>query len=332
VCGGGLSFSGTPASNASEVETQQADSQSSDSPNSASLDVSSVPNADEEITDITVGYTASANCTLAGYSGESCSSDGDVTVSLGSQSGSASASVGSDGSDSGGGTISNSGEETSINVDSSASASAEKGQDNDSKATANGGAGVSSVSVEVCEDSNNDPTANDDSVSMKECTKSAAIDVLDNNTDDDGDNIEIKSVENYPPNGIANVDNGKIVYTPDDNTDTSFSYTIKDGNGGEDTGQVDVSFSSCQGSISVQVEDQSGNPVSVDNVDINFAGNSSCPSESNTSGYTCTVDLSDTCENGSYSISDSDYNVAGRDKNEGGDTGISSKTNTCLGY
>jgi len=180
-------------------------------------------------------------------------------------------------------------------------------------------------------DSNTDPTANNDSVSMKECTKSATIDVLDNDTDDDGDNIEIKSVED-PSNGTAYADNGKIVYTPDNNNGNKFSYTIKDGNGGEDTAQVDVSFSSCQGSISVQVEDQSGNPVSVDNVDINFAGNSSCPSESNTSGYTCTVDLSDTCENGSYSISDSDYNVVGRGKSEEGDTGISSKTETCLGY
>jgi hypothetical protein len=70
VCGGELSWNGTPSSEASDVETQQADSQSSDSPNSASLDVSSVPNDNEEITDITVGYSASASCTLGGYSDE----------------------------------------------------------------------------------------------------------------------------------------------------------------------------------------------------------------------------------------------------------------------
>ena len=275
VCGGDLSFSGSPSSNASEVETQQAESQSSDSPNSASLDVSSVPNADEEITDITVGYTASANCTLGGYPGESCSGEGDVTVSLGSQSESASASVSNDGSDSGGGTISNSGEETSINVDSSASASADKGSDNDSKATANGGAGVSSVSVEVCEDSNNDPTATNDPVSMKECTDSVTIDVLENDTDDDGDNIEIKSVENYPTNGTAFEDNGEIVYTPDtpDNSkDNEFSYTITDGNGGTGSAKVDVSFSSCQGSITVEIEDTNGNSVSAESIEVEYDG------------------------------------------------------------
>jgi len=330
VCGGGLSFSGTPASNASEVETQQADSQSSDSPNSASLDVSSVPNADEEITDITIGYTASANCTLAGYSGESCSSDGDVTVSLGSQSESASASVSNDGSDSGGGTISNSGEETSINVDSSASASAEKGSDNDSKATANGGAGVSSVSVEVCED-NNPPTANDDSVSMKECTKSATIDVLDNDTDDDGDSLEIKSVGS-PSNGTAYEDNGEIVYTPDNNNGNKFSYTIKDGNGGEDTGQVDVSFSSCQGSISVQVEDQSGNPVNMDTIDITYDGDS-CASDSDTNQLTCSPELQDSGAVGTYSVSDSDYDVVDRKKDtDAPDSFPNDPTRTELGF
>jgi hypothetical protein len=121
-------------------------------------------------------------------------------------------------------------------------------------------------------DSNTDPTAKNDPVSMKECTKSATIDVLDNDTDDDGDNIEIKSVDNYPSNGIANVDNGKIVYTPDDNTDTSFSYTIKDGNGGEGTGQVDVSFSSCQGSITVEIEDTNGNSKSADSIQVEYDG------------------------------------------------------------
>jgi len=116
------------------------------------------------------------------------------------------------------------------------------------------------------------PTADNDSVSMKECTKSATIDVLENDTDDDGDSIEIKSVENYPTNGIANVDSGKIVYTPDNNNDTSFSYTIKDGNGGEDTAQVDVSFSSCQGSITVEVEDTNGNSKSADSIQVEYDG------------------------------------------------------------
>jgi len=120
-------------------------------------------------------------------------------------------------------------------------------------------------------DSNTDPTANNDQVSMKECTDSVTIDVLKNDTDD-GDNIEIKSVKNYPPNGIANVDNGKIVYTPDDNTYTRFSYTIKDGNGGTGSAKVDVSFSSCQGSITVEIEDTNGNSKSADSIQVEYDG------------------------------------------------------------
>jgi len=181
-------------------------------------------------------------------------------------------------------------------------------------------------------DSNTDPTANNDSVSMKECTKSATIDVLKNDTDPDGDSPEIKSVENYPPNGIANVDNGKIVYTPDDNTDTSFSYTIKDGNGGEGTGQVDVSFSSCQGSISVQVEDQNGNPVNMDSIDITYEGDN-CPSGSDTSQLTCSPELQDSGAVGTYSVSDPDYDVVDRKKyTDAPDNHQGDPTKTELGF
>ena len=159
---------------------------------------------------------------------------------------------------------------------------------------------------------NSSPNASDDPVSMKECTDSVTIDVLNNDNDDDGDSLEIKSVES-PSNGTAYEDNGKIVYTPDDNTDNSFSYTIQDGNGGEDTAQVDMSFSSCKGSISVQVEDQSGNPVNLDNIDITY-DDGNCASDSDTSQLSCSPVLQDDGAIGTYSVSDPDYNIVDRRK------------------
>jgi len=210
---------------------------------------------------------------------------------------------------------------------------------------------VDDIQLQVCGDGGGDddlikpPIADDDSASVDLCTaKSFTLNVLGNDKDPDDENLRIDSVGNPSGGGTASgVDtdgdglDDAISYTPSSGPSTvKFDYTVSDGGDGTDTATVTVDVNgtkgSCQGSITVQVEDQNGNPVSVDNVDINFAGNSSCPSESNTSGYTCTVDLSDTCENGSYSISDSDYDVVGRDKAEDGDTGISSKTETCLGY
>jgi len=195
--------------------------------------------------------------------------------------------------------------------------------------------------VTVTRDANTAPIADNDSASIDLCsTDGIIINVLDNDDDPDNDPLSIDSVES-PANGTTVIvdDNGtdKISYTPSSGPDTvTFDYTASDGNGGTDTATVTVAVNgttgSCEGSITVQVEDQSGNPVSVDNVDINFDGDSSCPSESNTSGYTCTVDLSDTCENGSYSISDSDYDVARRDKQTSGDDNTNSPIQTQLCY
>jgi len=189
------------------------------------------------------------------------------------------------------------------------------------------------------------PIADDDSASVDLCTaKSFTLDVLDNDKDPDDENLRIDSVGNPSGGGTASgVDtdgdglDDAVSYTPSSGpSNVNFDYTVSDGGDGTDTATTTVDVNgtkgSCTGSISVQVEDQNGNPVSVDNVDINFSGNSSCPSESNTSGYTCTVDLSDTCKNGSYSISDSDYNVVEQDKQTSGDDNTNSPTQTQLCY
>ena len=70
------------------------------------------------------------------------------------------------------------------------------------------------------------------------------IDVLDNDSDDDGDTLEISEVT-QPENGFVAIDtNGtdSIEYTPDDTfvgVDT-FTYTMHDGNGGSDSATVSV--------------------------------------------------------------------------------------------
>ncbi|MBN2136784.1 MAG: tandem-95 repeat protein [Sedimentisphaerales bacterium] len=89
---------------------------------------------------------------------------------------------------------------------------------------------------------NDDPVANDDSVTTDEDTP-VAIPVLANDTDTDGDSLSVESVT-QPANGTANVDGNDIVYTPNANFngDDSFGYTVGDGNGGSASGTVNITI------------------------------------------------------------------------------------------
>jgi len=87
---------------------------------------------------------------------------------------------------------------------------------------------------------NTPPVAGDDSATTVEDTE-VAINVLENDTDPDGDPISIASL-GTPGNGTLVDNDGTVTYTPDDDfngTDT-FTYTISDGNGGTDTATVTV--------------------------------------------------------------------------------------------
>jgi Ca2+-binding RTX toxin-like protein len=87
---------------------------------------------------------------------------------------------------------------------------------------------------------NDAPVAEDDEDTTDE-DQPVTIDVLGNDTDVDGDTVSLKEV-GTPSNGEAEIVDGKIVYTPNDDfngTDT-FSYTVTDGNGGTDTATVTV--------------------------------------------------------------------------------------------
>ena len=90
---------------------------------------------------------------------------------------------------------------------------------------------------------NDEPIANDDSVTTQEDTN-VVINVLNNDSDIDGDTLTIAEINPAPNKGTAAIVNNKIVYTPDANKngEDSFGYKISDGNGGETTGSVIVNI------------------------------------------------------------------------------------------
>ena len=97
--------------------------------------------------------------------------------------------------------------------------------------------------------SNNSPQAVDDSVITQQ-NQAVNIDVLNNDTDADGDSLSL-SIDTAPSNGSAVVnDNGTpnnllddlIVYTPNTNFtgNDQFTYMVDDGNGGFETATVSI--------------------------------------------------------------------------------------------
>lgn len=104
----------------------------------------------------------------------------------------------------------------------------------------NGEEDTASVSVTVLP-VNDTPTAVDDSTSTNEDT-AVTVDVLANDSDPDGDALNVSSVDNEA-NGSAQINSDNTVtFTPsaDFNGTGSFTYTLSDGNGGEDTATVAV--------------------------------------------------------------------------------------------
>ena len=88
-------------------------------------------------------------------------------------------------------------------------------------------------------DSNEDPDAEDDLISVDE-DSSVTFDPRANDSDPEGDTLEVISIGD-PANGTL-VDNGDGTFTytpdPDFNGTDSVTYTISDGNGGEDTATI----------------------------------------------------------------------------------------------
>jgi hypothetical protein len=99
---------------------------------------------------------------------------------------------------------------------------------------------TASVAITVNEKPNTAPEAKDDSATTA-YNEAVTIDVLVNDNDADEDTLTSESMT-QPEHGSVSKSNGKVTYTPDNNfsgVDT-FTYTISDGNGAEDTATVNV--------------------------------------------------------------------------------------------
>ncbi|MCB1583386.1 MAG: tandem-95 repeat protein [Xanthomonadales bacterium] len=100
---------------------------------------------------------------------------------------------------------------------------------------------------------NAEPVANDDAINVNRNSAGMVIDVLANDSDEEGDTLVIESTT--PASNGTVVNNGTaITYTPNTGfvgTDT-FTYTISDGQGGSDTATVTVTVANA---VPVAVDD-----------------------------------------------------------------------------
>jgi len=123
---------------------------------------------------------------------------------------------------------------------------------NDSKSNSN----VATVSI-VITPTNDAPSALDDAETTKE-DDPVEIDVLDNDSDPDGDMLSVDWVT-QPTNGSVNNDGNAVTYTPDPNFDgiDTFTYGVSDGNGGIDSALVTVTVAA-QNDAPIAQNDSSG--------------------------------------------------------------------------
>jgi len=96
------------------------------------------------------------------------------------------------------------------------------------------------VTITVDEKPNTAPDAKDDSATTA-YNEAVTIDVLANDTDEENDELSLVSTT-QPSHGTVEISNGKVIYTPEDNFSgiDTFTYTISDSNGAEDTATVNV--------------------------------------------------------------------------------------------
>ena len=102
--------------------------------------------------------------------------------------------------------------------------------------------GSKAITINVT-DQNDAPVAIDDTAITTINTAKNNIVVLDDDTDEDGDTLNIQSVT-YSGTGTVTHNGTKINYTPPTGVDTlteNITYVVTDGNGGTDTGLLSVS-------------------------------------------------------------------------------------------
>jgi hypothetical protein len=117
---------------------------------------------------------------------------------------------------------------------------------------------------------NDNPNAVDDAPTVAEDSSANVINVLSNDTDVDNDTLTVSAVTQGANGSVAN--NGTSVsYTPNPNFfgSDSFTYSISDGNGGNDTATVNVTVTNVQDApdavndAATVVEDSGANAIDV---------------------------------------------------------------------
>ncbi len=126
----------------------------------------------------------------------------------------------------------------------------------------NGGTANAIVTVNVG-GTNDNPVATADSATTNE-DNPVIIQVLSNDSDPDGDDLNVASTTN-PANGMVTNNGNNVIYTPDpdfNGTDT-FDYTVEDGNGDTDTATVNITVDP-QNDLPVANDDGATTPEDTD--------------------------------------------------------------------
>ncbi|NDY96630.1 OmpA family protein [Wenzhouxiangella limi] len=138
-----------------------------------------------------------------------------------------------------------------------------------------GGQAMATVTVSV-DRANLVPEANDISFSVEQDSSDNRLDVLDNDSDPDGDTLTVVDVSS-PANGEAVISGDAVLYTPApefSGTD-EFTYTVDDGFGGQATATVTVTVRSAN--QSPQANDVSASTQRTQVVDIDVLASASDP-------------------------------------------------------
>lgn len=142
---------------------------------------------------------------------------------------------------------------------------------------------------------NSAPQAADDAVSTPEDT-AATIDVLNNDTDADGDTLTIDTVTT-PANGSTAIQGSSVVYTPDNDFSgtNSFTYTISDADGETDTATVTVTVTDVNVAPSADNDTASTQEDTAVTIDV-------LENDSDPDGDTLSIDGAGSPGNGSTSV------------------------------
>ncbi|WP_082573296.1 beta strand repeat-containing protein [Nocardioides sp. Root614] len=122
----------------------------------------------------------------------------------------------------------------------------------------NGGTDTASVTITVTgvATPNTDPVAVDDEKTVAEDSSGVVVDVLDNDTDADGDALSVSDIDQTGTDGVVTNNGTDVTYDPSgafdslgvgESTTDTFGYTVADESGGTDTGTVTITVTGVNG-------------------------------------------------------------------------------------